>query len=165
MNITPEKLNDSKMRKLFGTNHNGILYYNFDLNKWNRDNLMGYKIASIDATTNATKSMKTALENEAFFSDYELIAVVTMPTDTKTYSDWGGRVNNPVYASHGTAMVGTIVIRERATGKIMPVPQTWIGIDKYGTIARAAANGALIFAYRSANTHNFRRNLMKMHVR
>ena len=34
-----KKLTDAEMQQLFGANHSGLIYYNYDLERWNTNTL------------------------------------------------------------------------------------------------------------------------------
>lgn len=119
---TNDKLDDKKMSELFGTNYHGIIYYNFETNTWNRKN----PNAGID-TTHALE-LKKRVETDPKMRDIEIIAAVAMPISETEYPGWGAVVHNPKYSSTGNSIVGTVVRRDKRTGKILPIASGWIGI-------------------------------------
>lgn len=132
-----EELNERKMMDLFGANYRGILYYNFDTNSWNTHNYRG--CASIDADTMGRKAgyLKEFLENMSRFSDFELVAYVTMLNKSDSFPGWCEVLEKPVFSRLGESVLANIVCRSRKSGKILPVPSGWIGIRAFKNNADA----------------------------
>lgn len=117
-----EFLTNSKMHKLFGNNYKGLIFYNFDEEKWNiKDN----KNSKLRNKTYDINLLKRSLESAINKIDYELVAFVTMPVADANYIGWGKILQNIKYDPKGHVLVGTLVWRDKMSGKIVPVSSNW----------------------------------------
>jgi len=127
---TSDKLDENKMSELFSANYHGITYFNFETNKWNRNN---YKIDAkkhqgID--TVHAQELKRNIEQDPNMRDIEVIAAVAMTINEPDYPGWGEIIHNPKFSATGKSVIGTIVRRDKRTGKILPVTSEWMGIHQ-----------------------------------
>ena len=157
-----EILTDSKMRQLFGENYHGLIFYNYDFGLWNAEKYHGYKIETCEINL---EKLKTVLEKEPKFAGFELVAVVTMPIRNDEFPGAGAVIKKPNLNFNGWAIVGTIVKRDKKTGKIAPVHDAWLGTHVSGSLCGACRYGATWFANDVANKDKFRRALINAHTR
>lgn len=160
--MNTELLTDEHMRKLFGTNYNGITYYNYDTNTWNRDSYLGDKILGRDS--NIYHKLKELLESSPSFAPYELVAFATMPiVHTPDYKNYPILISNPTHKKPSSYVVGTIVRRDKTTGKIVPVPNTWLGLKQFPFYNSAICEGPFFFAFDCNKFPILTNALLKIH--
>ena len=123
-----EILTDYKMRELFCENYKFIKYFNFD--DWRYDD--GARIHSTSFDSEVMTELKQKLKQDKLFgAKYELVAVVGMTVDGYSVCGLGECVLSPIYQAPNkkymglTGMVGTFIVRDKQTGKILPVPNEW----------------------------------------
>ena len=137
-----EKLTDNKMRELFGTNYNHIVYYNFDTFAWGKNYYANPKYSmGFMGTLLMQKTRIKTMKNMAAHN-LDLCALVWLMVDDSV--KWVLRGNGlytlssprpPRVSSINKNIVGTIVTRDIQTQKINPIPNTWfriIGYDNKG---------------------------------
>ncbi|MBD5388984.1 hypothetical protein HDR63_01885 [bacterium] len=116
------ELTVDKAKKLLGTTFANVVMFNFDSREWNRDTYLGYTILDDNMKTQAQKTQmraKSVLEKEPWFKDFELVGSVTMTVDQRYHAGPGQIVKNPAFSNRGTANVGTLIVRDRATGNLL----------------------------------------------
>lgn len=161
-----ERLTDEKVRNYLGTNYEGAMYYNFDDMMWKSDKCLGYVMPYQDNHEKMLWSLKAVLEQEVKFSGFELVAVVTMAVKDRFFPGVGEKVSHPFFARSGTGVVGTIIRRDRKTGKLLPLPCNWNGVrlSKLG-VCDAIWYGPKWFALAGIENADFRNSLIKNHAR
>ncbi|MBQ8256009.1 MAG: hypothetical protein IJY99_03535 [Alphaproteobacteria bacterium] len=155
-----EILTDDKMADLFGLNYNGILFYNFDAKKWNTDKYMGVPVSGQDIDTANAVEMRTKMHRMKDFANYELVAVVTMVVSSVVYPTQDDVVENPRYDLTGNSVVGTVVRRDKKTGRILPLDNRWVAVRRYVNHADACADGAFRFVNDGAKNSFYRKLLV-----
>lgn len=160
-----EVLTPLKMVELFGVNSGDVILYDFDKNAWNRDNYVGYSCnkVSFSEDANSLRIMKCVLETDLRFAGLEVVAAVTMVV--KNYPGWGRVVKNPVFDVNSGNVVGTVILRDRKTGKILARPSSWLGIFDYGYVYGAVNGGMRGFAYDTLHVSKYRDRLIASNCR
>ncbi len=163
--LNAEFLTPEKMRKLFGRNYKGILYYDFDAGVWNTDKYLGVPISCQHVETESALRMKKIIEKEAMFKPFDLVAAVIMSIDDKNYNGDGQLVAAPRFNYGGTATVGNVVCRDKNTGLILPVSNNWIGISAFADKFDVAEYAANVFANSMLQNNCMRHRLLNSIVR
>ncbi len=153
-NNTHEILNDDKVAELFGQNFHGIIYYNFDTKRWNRDTYFGKKIRNQSIDTTHACELKKRVEESPDMREIEIVATVAMPIDIKDYPGWSQTIENPIYEPHGESVVATVIRRDRRTGKILPIPSQWMGVRQ---------SRSSVFVFNGFRYWDFRRIFNEIH--
>lgn len=127
-----EHLTDAKLRELFGANYKMVRYYDYDTGAY----ADGSRPQSeVDKSRYA--KMKSLFEDDMRMTGVELVAIVSQNISTKDYIKHSGDipgniVKSPVSVPFDTrrfghnAHVGMVLLRNKKTGKILPVPNDWI---------------------------------------
>lgn len=126
--VSGEKLTDEKMQNLFGVNYSGIMYYNYDTKSWRGDKYLGYCMPYQDVVEKDAVAFKRLLEAEPDFKNFELVAFATMLIKDRYFPGVASKIVRPFFNQKGRAVVGTIVVRDRKDGKILPLPSDWVGV-------------------------------------
>lgn len=158
----PEIMSNDKMVELFGNNYRGVVVYNFDTMQWNTKMYNGTKLRNWG--TPFLDEAKHVFEL-ATFKDLDVVACAMMSVNNQMFPGWGQKVNKPVFAPGAQNMVGTLVCRDGFTGRIMPVPDDWVGIDTYKTNDELARYVIERFALSVARRTDFRDVLLKSYGR
>jgi len=151
-----EELTDQKIHQLFGANYYGLVYYNFETNKWNRNTYAGQPISKQHFDTNQATELKRRAELDAAFSELEILAVASIAIDSELYPGWGKPIVKPTYLKHGGSIVSTIVCRDRRTGNILPIPDEWMGVRQQRSSG---------FTFNGFRYWDFRRTFNRIHGR
>lgn len=160
-----ELLTDDKMRELFGANYEGLMYYNFDSGKWNCERFCGYCVPYQEETEKMAKKLKKMLEETPQFKNWDVVACVTTLIRDKYFSGMAQKVNHPRFNKKGKSVVGTIVRRDKTTGKILPVPVDWSGVFKADSICGAIWFASKNFLTFSTQLSDYRAALVRIHSR
>lgn len=123
-----EKLTDEKMQNLFGVNYSGIMYYNYDTKSWCGDKYLGYCMPYQDVVEKDAVAFKRVLEAEPDFKNFELVAFATMLIKDMYFPGVAKKIVHPFFNQRGRAVVGTVVVRNKKDGKILPLPSDWVGV-------------------------------------
>ncbi len=157
-----ERLDTSKLRKLFGTNYRGVVYFNMDSHqRWNCKGSTDYDTRNMDLGVYGVHTCKDILEREPAFADYEFVGPAVMEISAKKFPQMGKTINNPVHVPNGTAVVGTIITRDIRTGKICPIPDSWMAVDNAGLQSGALRRGAELFVNLIIQNEKFRSDLIQ----
>ncbi|MBR5153171.1 MAG: hypothetical protein IKW57_00015 [Alphaproteobacteria bacterium] len=165
-----ELLTDAKMHELFGANYKHILYYNFDEKRWNTDRYF-YGLTDLEFATDITKQAKPVFARAKAFRGMELVAVIVMAVEDKVYLGFGDVARNPKpFVKNPGASVGTIVCRDKSTGKIVYEPNAWLGISRWADAATAKIDSVMSRSARCmgvfcARNIDFRKTLMKLYAK
>ena len=154
-----EILTTVKMKSLFGASYDNIVYYNFDTDVWNRSKYLGFTMGNQSIDARNAIEMKRMVEMEPEMQDLEVVASVTMSTTDAEYPG-NGNVAAAVKYKRDRNIVGTLVLRDKTTGKILPVVPCWLGVEDYSKISVAAFYGADGLAYKLANNGQLRRTFI-----
>lgn len=154
-----ELLTTNKMRDLFGASYENIVYFNFDTECWNRSKYLGFTIGDQTIDARNAMEMKRMVEMEPEMQDLEVVASVTMSTTNAEYPG-NGNVASAVKYKRDRNIVGTLVLRDKTTGKILPVVPCWLGVENYSKVSVAAFYGADGLAYKLANNGQLRRTFI-----
>lgn len=154
-----ELLTTNKMRDLFGASYENIVYFNFDTECWNRSKYLGFTIGDQTIDARNAMEMKRMVEMEPEMQDLEVVASVTMSTTNAEYPG-NGNVASAVKYKRDRNIVGTLVLRDKTTGKILPVVPCWLGVENYSKMSVAAFYGADGLAYKLANNGQLRRTFI-----
>lgn len=130
-----EILDNKKIQELFGQNYPGVIVYDYDTKSYNKISYHGQTLGR--SAENAVKPCYHTFEKHInadprFINKYEIVGFASMTIDSTYYSQNNqnvcnvGIVNNPQYNQMGLQVVGTIIIRDIATGKIQPIPNQWL---------------------------------------
>lgn len=150
-----EMLTQDKMKDLFGESYKNIVYFNYDTGVWNRPNYLGFSIGDQRVDTRDAMEMRRMIELEPQMQKYELAASVTMATGDEEYPGTNRVAKIPQY-KRARNIVGTLILRDKKTGKILPVVPCWLGVESYPKMSIAAFYGADGLAYKLANIGQLR---------
>lgn len=164
MPVKKEKLTAEKMQELFGTNYNNILYYNFDTKKWSAKHYIGFHIPAENMKSKYTSLFKDMLHSMRKFAGYELAGIAFMTIDQSQYAGWKRDVVNPTFKPD-SAFVAKIICRDKKTGKIVPVSNSWFGVNNFNKAENAVRNGTLYFLRDGCMFPDVRADLIKQHIR
>lgn len=121
-------LTDDIMKDMLGDNHQGIVYYNYDLGRWNRESYMGIDLRSANmAAMPWLNTARETLELNPLFSRWHVVALVSMLVEGYDYPGMAKNCTGVKKSVSGNAIVSKIVCRNKRTGKIEPVSQNWVG--------------------------------------
>ncbi|MBO5833998.1 MAG: hypothetical protein J6R22_03525 [Alphaproteobacteria bacterium] len=152
-----EVLTDDKMKQLFGANYEGLIYFDYEANEWNR---YSWGLLTIDFQYIHTKHMqdlKEALRWTGAWRNVDLLAAVAMGVDAKYYKGQGQYVENPVWSDDCPKhMVGNLVCRDHKSGRILPVSKKWIGIEEFEEWYDLSQIGISRFAFNAQEHEWFR---------
>ena len=159
-----EKLTDAKMRKILGANYAHTTYYNFD-----SGNLVNIKTQ--DPTTK-TYAINNAMELQLFllqidtFKGMDIVACCTMYIPFDKFPGIGKlcEVTPSLGIQDGNATIGTLIFRDKKTGKIKTPPPYWLGYERYLTNAEANEFSVRGFAYDIKIFPEFLRILRSIHT-
>ncbi len=126
--VLGEKLTDEKMKQLFGVNYSGIMYYNYDTKSWCAERYLGYCMPFQDKVEKDAFVFKQVLEDEPDFRNFELVAFATMLIKNRYFPGVANKIVRPFFNQKGSAVVGTIVVRDIKDGKILPLSSDWVGV-------------------------------------
>lgn len=125
-------LTDDIMKDMLGDNHQGIVYYNYDLGSWNRESYMGIDLRSANtASMPWVNTARETLESNPLFSRWHVVALVSMLVEGYDYPGVAKSKIGVKNSMHGNAIVSKIVCRNKRTGKIEPVSQNWVGAGHF----------------------------------
>lgn len=163
-NAFKERITDDKMRHLFGVNYDGVMYYDFDGAVWKSDKYLGYSMPYQDRFEKLMWDLKRVLECEVNFAKYELVAVVTMVIKDRFFPGVGKKITHPFYGVGGKGVVGTIIRRDKESGKLLSIPCSWNGvhISRLG-VCDAIWYGPKWFAEFGIENSEFRNALLRNH--
>ncbi len=132
-------LDNQVIKQLFGANHMGVVVYDYASDTYNNVRYHGQPMQSDAecARKPAYRTFKSQLDKNPQFSDmFELVGFAAMTIncpkfvcDESNISAWRLAnifVKNPVYDRRGLQVVGTIIVRDKKTGQILPVPDRWM---------------------------------------
>ena len=150
-----EILTSKKMQSMFGANYQGLLYFNFDLCKWNTKDYLGYKLKPYEANEKELYLTKEILEADKRLQNQEIVAMATMLVDNMNYPGYAEIATSPTFNPNGNAVLGTIVLRDLLSKKILPVPVMthWMGVERYRNPQVAKKSGMIEFADRAGGGH------------
>ena len=153
--VERELLTDQKMKSLFGANYKNIVSFNFDAGAWNRSSYLGFSIGNQNIDTRDAIEMRRMLELDERVKNFEIVATVTMSVPDELYPGTHN-VGRDVKYKRARNIVGTVVLRNKATGKILKPNNTWFGVEKYEKMSAAAFYCADSFAYQVARNSQIR---------
>lgn len=172
--IQLEKLSTEKMQELFGKNYQHLIYYSFDTSWWNKDTILGWKLLYEASTIQLLRGLKDMIEATPEFKNLDVVAIVNMPivesptTNVPTVTNPKPAIKLPSNSDEKTkkylgcnGAAGTIVCRDKCTGKLQPVPDTWIHIPTRHSL-RQIPNDFAKECLRNQDTLN---SLIKIHTR
>ena len=73
-------------------------------------------------------AFKRVLESEPDFKNFELVAFATMLIKDRYFPGVASKIVRPFFNQRGSAVVGTIVVRDRHDGRILPLSSDWVGV-------------------------------------
>lgn len=117
-----EVLTDRKMKEIFGENYQGLVFYNYDYEKWNVKNPLD---SSLKNKTYALNLIKRVMDEKMQNMQMELVAIITMPVADSNYVGWGKSLQNLKYDASGHVLVGTLLWRDTNTGKLLGFADNW----------------------------------------
>lgn len=132
-------LDNQIIEKLFGANAGGVVVYDYASDSYNTTKYHGRQMApsSEYAYKPCYRTFKKMIDTAPEFSDaFEMVGFAAMTVDCSNYlCDKGNAtvwrtanvfVKNPKYNRRGLQIVGTIIVRDKKTGEILPVPDRWM---------------------------------------
>lgn len=153
--VEKEILTDGKMKNLFGASYENIVYFNFDTECWNRSRYLGFTMGDQSVDARNAMEMKQMVEKEPEMQGLEVVASVTMSTPDCEYPGTGNIAGKPTY-KRARNIVGTLILRDKVSGKILPPAPCWLGVDDYVKVSVAAFYGADGLVYKLANNGQLR---------
>ena len=150
-----ELLTVGKMKSLFGAAYKDIVYFNFDTGLWNRSSYLGFGIGNQNIDTRNALEMKSAVEKESEMQGREVVASVVKAVDRDDYPG-DGRISSGAKYKRSSNVIGTLVLRDKNTGKILPIAPCWLGVEAYPMVSVAAFYGADGLGYKLANNAKLR---------
>lgn len=141
-------LNDRDMNTLFGEKYHGLLYYNYDVNMWNANNYCGIDIPYQEVDTARARALR--IESEFNLTPNErrnrtLVAAVAMLTESPTLPMLGHFTREPKFNPDGHTIVGNLVMRNAATGRLTTSGAGWLIAADYKDHELAIQDGANAF--------------------
>lgn len=153
--VEKEQLTDQKMKVLFGAKYKNMVYFNFDAGAWNRNTYLGFSMGNQQIDTRNAIAMRHALEFDKRMDNFEVVATVTMAVPDESYPgthQFGANMNY----KRSRNIAGTVVLRDKTTGKIIDSGKSWFGVENYEKMSAAAFYGADGFAYLIAKNADVR---------
>ncbi|MDO5012597.1 MAG: hypothetical protein Q4E56_03750 [Pseudomonadota bacterium] len=146
-----KNLTDAEMQQLFGANHSGLIYYNYDLECWNTNTLNNTGIPQQHSDTVRAQVLhqNTTIYPGIRMKNCDLAAVAVMQTEPYFLPEIGRSIQNPTYIRDGKTIVGTLVWRNRSTGELHLPSIGWLvsGSFKFpATAVQESANSFLLLA-------------------
>lgn len=158
-----EVLTDAKMQELFGGLYKNIWYYDIEADKWNRHEYFKLTGGSYFFAENDMQQVKRIVQSQKEFENFEVLAPVVMSVSEKDYPGNGGIVQRVKYKSYSPYLVGTIVKRDRASGKIMRVPDKWVGVCEFADAYSLSQNGMRLMVEQILDKDYLLKALMSIH--
>ncbi len=130
-----DKVSRDVLKNMYGANHTGIGVYNYD-------NCIvrvpsGWNVSANSDFYSAANGFKNALESNGDFIGHDLAALVFMVIDSAHYNGALQPVYMPQYMGMAqmagrpaSALVMSVVLRDKYNGVIRPAMKNWIGIKK-----------------------------------
>lgn len=153
------------MEKIFGPNYNNrILSLTFMSDTEyaiNRNTYMRFKINNLqdfEKPDNFAFDAKHKIEALPGFEDLKVHAFVVMGTEY--YPRWSRIAYYPIYKERSRNIIGTIVFKDKKTGKIIPATPVWRGVYNFNKPKHAARKGLRYFIKSTGNA-NFYKKLTK----
>ncbi len=125
-----EKLTANKVNELFGANYQFVEWFDYD--EWKSN--PGQSISNQDSVI--YRKFRNILKQDVRFNrNYDLVAVVSLSVCPSPYSNspfLGQIIRRPRYVKPNTKFLGatgyagTIICRDKKTGKILSVPKKWL---------------------------------------
>ena len=158
-----EKLTPAKMNNLFGANHKHITYYNY--NSGELVNFPTQDCASVKYTIDNATELQYFLMNMDSFKDVDIAACCIMYIPFDKFPGIGKlcEISSALGIHDGNATVGTLIFRNKKTGKIITPPPYWMGYERYTTHDEAKELGIRGFAYDIKIFPEFLRILRSIH--
>ncbi len=150
-----ELLTDQKMKTLFGAEYKNMVYFNFDAGAWNRNSYLGFSMGNQEIDTRNAIAMRRSLEFDKRMHGLEVVAAITMSVPDEIYPGTH-QVAQKLKYKRSRNIVGTLLLRDRGTGKIIDTHGTWFGVEQYEKMSAAAFYGADGFAYTIAQNAQIR---------
>ncbi len=127
MAIIKETLTQNKMHELLGANYQFVEWFDYDTGCLNNG------VAASKEDNIIYNNFRNILKKDARFNkSYELVAVVSLSISPYSGVPYIGKViRNPRYAKPSikflgqTGYAGTIVCRDKKSGKILTIPNKW----------------------------------------
>lgn len=160
--VTKEVLDDAKARQLFGANYGGVVFYDLERGTWNKNVYLGKYIEYQDVDAVCAKKMQKVLSRRPEFEAAEVIGCATMLIeDNLVWPVRGAEIKNATYCPTGTTVAGTLIRRDKQTGKILPIAKSWVAVNCYVTRNFAARNIARSFAAFTMLDRKFQQTLIQ----
>jgi len=138
-----EFLTESKLRELFGDNYSWISYYDFDTARWNPSRNISQLVDNKSPLMCNALKMKSNVESMSDFKRFELVAAVVMTVDVDAKSSIiKPIVHQPIFWP-GCGVVGNVVVRDRTSGRIMPVSDYWVGVHRFHAVHEISDAGCV----------------------
>ena len=134
LKLKQRKLSVADMRALFGENYNLMVYYNFDLARWNVARMGG-------AYTAFANDARRAISSDPMFADYELAAITGMPVNPSDCLAERGYhlMSNDVRAVPGHTAIGcSLVLRRKKTNNFYAMNMVGRVLREGGLVADGA---------------------------
>lgn len=153
--VPSEQLTTKALKRLIG--HTNVIYYDFNKKVMVPDTL-NYDIPSnlsvaekYDRTCEREKLKKNLDENSDNFDyfiiqkhpEYEFVAAVIMLTDVNHFNchDDTRLIQNPPYVQNAKYVVGNLIMRDKATGKLELCGNNWFSVWSYDSTTDAIKFG------------------------
>lgn len=156
---TKEVLTDNKMKKIFGANYKGLIFYNFDFEKWNVKNPIESVLKNKTYTLNLIKRiMDQKMQN----LHLELVSLVTMPVADANYIGWGRSLGQQKYDKSGHILAGALWWRDKISGKLCRFNNCWQQGEFFLCERNSQEDAINRFVQDVVRYDSFRNNLLRL---
>ena len=157
-----KQFSDNNIQEIFRENYNGLLYYNFDSNTWNRNNYLGYEINNQILDTEYAIDAANAWKFYSHNSRLRPVAMAFMAVNLAKYRGDMRLHILPRFEPTGTAIVAAFLTRDAKSGRITPFDGFWVGVGSFDRQDVAACVAPIVFADRFARNAQWRNTIFDM---
>ena len=112
-------------------------------------------MGNLNIDTRDAIQMRRMLELDERIKNFEVVATVSMSVSDEMYPGAHKVVYDAKY-KRARNIVATVVLRDKATGKIVKPQNMWFGVENYEKMSAAAFYCADVFAYMIAQNSQIR---------
>lgn len=159
INNQKEVLTNKKMKKIFGANYSGLIFYNFDFEKWNVKNPMESVLKNKTYTLNLIKRI---MDKKMQDLHLELVSLVTMPVADANYIGWGRSLGQQKFDKSGHVLAGTLLWRDKVSGKLYWFDNGWQQGEFFLCERNSQEDAINRFVQDVVRYDSFRNNLLRL---
>lgn len=128
-----ETFSRESARKLFGANYEFTSAYSLDHGTfWTaQPEQKTHSQMDISMLRMLAQSMRQRLESTTWMRQYELAGFATMRVRLGVRRPMFTFTDSAKFNKNGNSYVGTIILRDRQTGKLSPLPRNWVYAGEY----------------------------------